>query len=305
MRLRVSVRRVWLFVEFEEAGVVEVGAIFFVDEGFPLGAAVVEGGGVEAEGVGKLADEADVFELECGAAAGGEVAADHAVAMEVEDAAFGEAAEEGLANEGGIDAGEFGESEGLGDGVDGLGDDELVGEFGDLASAGVAHVGDVLADGLQKGEGALEVGGGAAGHDGEVAGFGADLATGDGGVDPMGFGSEGFGFGDAGGAEVDDEGVGVEGIDEATGAEYDLLDDGGGGEVDAEDAGADLAGEVGQGGGAFHAEGDGGFCGGVAAIPDDDFSAGFMEVAGVGAAHVAKAGEADFLSEQGRVHEMW
>ena len=306
--MRVAVWRLrlrGLFVEFEEAGVVEVGAAAFVDEGFPLGAAVVEGGGVEAEGVGELADEADVFELEGGATAGCEVAADHAVAMEVEDAAFGEAAEEGLADEGGVDAGEFGEAEGLGDGVDGLGDDELVGEFGDLAGAGVAHVGDVLADGLQNGESALEIGFGAAGHDGEVAGFGADLTAGDGGVDPVDFGGEGFGFGDAGGAEVDDEGIGVEAFDEAAGAEDDLLNDGGGGEVDAEDAGADLAGEVGQGGGAFHAEGDGGFGGGVAAIPDDDFGASGVEVAGVGAAHVAEADEADFLSEQGSVHEMW
>ena len=294
-----------LFVHFEEAGVVEVGAVFFVDEGFPLGAAVVEGGGVEAEGVCELADEADVFELEGGATARGEVAADHAVAMEVEDAAFSEASEEGLADEGGIDAGEFGEAEGLGDGVDGLGDDELVGEFGDLAGTGGAHVGDVLADGLQNGQGALEIGFGATGHDGEIAGFGADLTAGHWGVDPMHAFGEGLGFGDAGGAEVDDEGVGVEAFDEAAGAEDDLVDDIGQGEIDAEGAGADGAGEIGEGGGAFHAEGDGGFGGGVTAVPDDDFGAGFGEVAGVGAAHVAEADKADFLSEEGLMHEMW
>jgi hypothetical protein len=36
----------------------------------------------------------------------------------------------------------------------GLGDDELVGEFGDLTGVGGAHEGDVLADGLKRGEGA-------------------------------------------------------------------------------------------------------------------------------------------------------
>lgn len=89
---------------------IEVAAVFFVHKGFPLLAAVVEGWGLESEGGGEVADEADVFELEGGAAAGGEVAADHAVAVEVEDAAFGEAAKEGLADEGGIDAGELGEA---------------------------------------------------------------------------------------------------------------------------------------------------------------------------------------------------
>jgi hypothetical protein len=83
-----------------------------VDEGFPLGAAVVEGGGVEADAVCELANGVDVFELEGGTAAGGEVAAGHAVAMKVEDAAFGEATEKGLTDEGGIDAGELGEPEG-------------------------------------------------------------------------------------------------------------------------------------------------------------------------------------------------
>lgn len=83
---------------------VEVAEVFFVDEFFPLGEGVFEGGGVEADGVGELGHEADVFELEGGAAAGGEVAADHAVAVEIEDAAFGEAAEEGFTDKGGIDA---------------------------------------------------------------------------------------------------------------------------------------------------------------------------------------------------------
>jgi hypothetical protein len=30
-----------------------------------------------------------------------------------------------------------------------------------------------------------------------------------------------------------------------------------------------------------------------------------VEVAGVGAAHVAEADKADFLSEEGLMHEMW
>lgn len=280
---------------------IEVAEVFFVDEFFPLGEGVFEGGGVEADGVGELGHEADVLELEGGAAAGGEVAADHAVAVEVEDAAFGEAAEEGFANEGGIDAGEFGETEGLGDGVDGLGDDELVGQFGDLSAADGAEVGDVFADGLEDGEGALEIGVAAAGHDGEGGGLGADLAAGDGGVHPVHALGEFFGLGNAGGAEVDDEGVFMQALDEA-GAEDDLLDDVGHGEIDADDAGADLAGELREGGGAAHAEGDGGLCGGGAAIPDDDVGSGFMEVACIGAAHIAESDESDLVSCEWLAH---
>ena len=281
---------------------VEVAEVFFVDEFFPLGEGVFEGWGVEADGVGELGHEADVFELEGGAAAGGEVATAHAVAVEVEDAAFGEAAEEGFSNKGGIDAGEFGEAEGLGDGVDGLGDDELIGQFGDLAAADGAEVGDVFADGLEDGEGALEVFFAAAGHDGEGGGFGADLAAGDGGVDPVDALGPFFGFGDAGGAEVDDEGVWVQAFDEAAGAEDDGFDDVGHGEIDADDAGADLTGELGQGGGAAHAKGGGGLCGGGAAIPDDDVRSGFIEVACIGAAHVAESDESDLVSCERLAH---
>jgi hypothetical protein len=282
--------------------VVEVAEVFFVDEFFPLGEGVFQGGGVEADGIGELGHEADVFELEGGAAAGGEVAADHAVAMEIEDAAFGEAAEEGFSDEGGIDAGELGEAEGLGDGVDGLGDDELIGELGDLTTADGAEVGDVFADGLEDGEGALEIGLAAAGHDGEGGGLGTDLTAGDGGIDPVDAFGPFLGFGDAGGAEVDDEGVRVETLDEAAGAEDDGFDDIGHGEIDADDAGADFAGELREGGGAAHAEGDGGFCGGGAAIPDDDVGSGFMEVACIGAAHVAESDESDLVSCERLAH---
>lgn len=275
---------------------VEVAVVFFVDEFFPLGEGVFEGGGVEADGVGELRHETDVFELEGGAAAGLEVAADHAVAVEIEDAAFGEAAEEGFPNEGGIDAGEFGEAEGLGDGVDGLGDDELIGELGDLAAADGAEVGDVFADGLEDGKGALEVFRAAAGHDGEGAGLGTDLTAGDGGVDPIDAFGEFLGLGDASGAEVDDESVWMQALDEPAGAEDDGFDDVGHGEIDADDAGADLAGELWEGGGTAHAEGDGGLGGGGAAIPDDDVCARLMEVACIGAAHIAESDESDLVS---------
>lgn len=281
---------------------IEIAEVFFVDEFFPLGEGVFEGGGVEADGVGELGHEADVFELEGGAAAGGEVAADHAVAMEIEDAAFGEAAEEGFSDEGGIDAGEFGEAEGLGDGINGLGDDELIGQFGDLTAADGAEVGDVFADGLEDGQSALEIGVAAAGHDGEGGGLGTDLTAGDGGIDPVDALGPLFGFGNAGGAEVDDEDVWVQAFDEAAGAEDDGFDDIGHGEIDADDAGANLAGELREGGGAAHAEGDGGLCGGGAAIPDEDVGSGSMEVACIGAAHVAESDESDLVSCERLAH---
>jgi hypothetical protein len=163
-------------------------------------------------------------------------------------------------------------------------------------------VGDVFADGLEDGEGALEIGFAAAGHDGEGGGFCADLAAGDGGIDPVDAFGPLFGFGDAGGAEVDDEGVWVQAFDEAAGAEDDGFDDIGHGEIDADDAGADLAGELRERGGATHAEGDGGFCRGGAAIPDDDVGSGFMEVACIGAAHVAESDESDLVSCERLAH---
>jgi hypothetical protein len=65
--------------------------------------------------------------------------------MQIEDAAFGEAAEQGLAHLGRIDAGELGQTQRLCHGINGLGNDELVGELGHLAAAGGADVGDVFA----------------------------------------------------------------------------------------------------------------------------------------------------------------
>ena len=112
---------------------VEVAEALFLNQSFPLGATVPQGWGVEAEGFRELADEADILQLEGGSATGSEITADHAIAVQVENPAFREPAEERLADESRIDACQFGETQGLGDGVDGLGDDELVGEFGDLA----------------------------------------------------------------------------------------------------------------------------------------------------------------------------
>lgn len=222
--------------------------------------------------------------------------------MQIKDAAFSEAAEESFAHKGGIDSGEFGHAQGLSDGVDGLGDDELVGELGHLAAADRAEMGDIFADGLKDGKCALEMGLASASHDGEGGCLGTDLTAGNRGINPMDACGPLFGFRDAGGAEVDDERVFVQAFDEAVGTEDDLLDDIGGGEIDADNAGADFAGELGQGGGTAHAEGHGGLGGGIAAIPDDDVCSGCMEMTCIGAAHVAESDESDLVSCERLAH---
>jgi D-erythronate 2-dehydrogenase len=222
--------------------------------------------------------------------------------VEIEDAAFSKAAEEGFSNEGGIDAGEFGEAEGLGYGVDCLGDDELIGELGHLPAADGAEVGDVFAHGLKDGKRTLEIRLAAASHDGECGRFCSDLTAGDGGVDPVHALCPLFGFGDAGGTEVDDECVFVQALNEAARAEDDAFDDIGHGEIDADDARADFTSEFGKCGSAAHPQGHSGLCGGGAAIPNDDDGSGFMEMTCIGAAHVAESDESDLVSCERLAH---
>ena len=137
--------------------------------------------------------------------------------------------------------------------------------------------------------------GSAAGHDGEGGGLGADLAAGHGSVDPSGaLGKTASGF-DVGGAEIDDQGVGVEAFGEAVWTEDDFLDHAGVGEIDPDDTVPDFAGEGGEGGGSVHAQGGGGFGGARAPVPDPDFCACMVEVAGHGAAHVAETDESNLV----------
>ena len=105
---------------------IEIAVAFFMDECLPLLAGVSQGRGVEAHALRQLAHEAHVLELERRPTAGGEVTPHHAVAVEMEDAAFGKAAEQGLPNERRVHAGKFREAQRLRHGVDGLRHDELV-----------------------------------------------------------------------------------------------------------------------------------------------------------------------------------
>lgn len=114
---------------------VEVAEMLLVNHGFPAFPTVPKRGRIETKGFGEVANQSNILELELGPAAGSEVTSHHAVPVQIQDAAFREATQQGFPDEGGIDAGEFGEAQGLCDGVDGLGDDELVGEFGDLSGA--------------------------------------------------------------------------------------------------------------------------------------------------------------------------
>jgi nucleoside-diphosphate-sugar epimerase len=94
----------------------------------------------------------------------------------------------------------------------------------------------------------------------------------------------------------------VQAFDEAAGAEDDLIDDIGHGEIDADDAGTDFPRKLRQAGSAAHPKGDGGLCGGGAAIPDDDVGSSFMEMTCIGAAHVAESDESDLVSCERLAH---
>ena len=88
--------------------------------------------------------------------AGGEVALDHPAAGDLQGFGVGEAAEHGLADLGGVDAGLTGQGEGFDDALGGQGGGHLVTALRDLAGAGAAHVVDLAAEDLQDRECALE-----------------------------------------------------------------------------------------------------------------------------------------------------
>jgi hypothetical protein len=92
-------------------------------------------------------------------------------------ARVGEAAGQRLADLGGIGAGAPGEGQGLGDGLDGQADDDLVGDLGGLAVAVRADVGDGLAHGVEEGLGLGEGLRRAADHDGQRRVLCTDLAA--------------------------------------------------------------------------------------------------------------------------------
>jgi hypothetical protein len=143
-------------IQSKQSRVVETAEAFFLDEPFPLCPAIGEGGRFKSERLGQFADQPDVLELQRCSSAGGEVAPHHAIAVEIEDAAFRKAAEQRLAHQRGIEARELRESQGLGHGVDRLRDDELVCQLGHLAGTGGPEVRDAFAHDLENRQRALE-----------------------------------------------------------------------------------------------------------------------------------------------------
>jgi hypothetical protein len=169
-------------------------------------------GEIEIVAFGGFEGIVEVLELEFGGAAGFEVAFDHAEAVFGEDAGRGKSALEGLADFGGVGTTSTGKDEGLGDGSDSNGDDDLVGEFGELTGAGWADVGGA-AHGLEDRGAGGESFGVSANHNGEFSGSGTDGSAGNGGVE-VGV-IEGFvefavgdGFIGADGAHIDVSGTG-------------------------------------------------------------------------------------------------
>jgi hypothetical protein len=122
-----------------------------IDKQFPLMAAMVEGFGFESDVLSQFADQSHIFELQLGPSSGLKIPSNHPIAVELKNSAFGKAAQECVSQEFRIHAGQFGQADGLGHRVDGLGDNELVGQFGDLAGSWWAEVSDPFPDGLKDG----------------------------------------------------------------------------------------------------------------------------------------------------------
>ena len=160
--------------------------------------------------------------------------------MQVENAALGKATEQRLPHEGRINARELREPQRLRHGVDGLGDDQLVGQLRDLTSASGTKMRDALADGLQDRQRPLKVRLRAAGHDGKITRFGADLPTRHRRVHPVYARGELLRRRHAGRAEVDDHSVLAHARQKPAFAEHQLLDHGGRRQVDADHAIANL-----------------------------------------------------------------
>ena len=97
---------------------------------------------IQAEQVGHGGDLVQILQLQPRRAAGCEAAVHHAAAMQVEDAAFGKAAADRLAEFLAAGAAGLDQDHRLGDGADGDRDDLLVGELADLAGARGADMGD-------------------------------------------------------------------------------------------------------------------------------------------------------------------
>ena len=251
-------------------------------------------GEVEIVAFGGLEGVVEVFELKFSGATGLEVAFDHAEAVFGEDAGRGEAALESLADFGGVGTSGSSKNEGFGDGTDGDGDDDLVGEFGELTGAGWADVGGA-AHGFENGCAGSESFGVSADHDGEFAGGGSDGSSGNGGVE-VGV-VEGFvqfavsdRFVGTDGAHVDVGGSGGKCVGN-TSIKDDFLNGGAVFEHGDEDVGV-LNGFLGRtvDDGSGGLESSGFF---RCAVPGMEWVAGFEEVAGHGATHEAGAEEGD------------
>ena len=125
-----------------------------------------------------LQGDGQVLAVESNPEAGLEVAVENALAVQIEDAALGKAAQQGLAHPGRVHTGFAGQGHGLGHGLDGQGHHHLVAGLGDLPGPRPSDQDDVLAHHLEQGLGLMESLLRAAHHDREGAGLGPHVPPG-------------------------------------------------------------------------------------------------------------------------------
>src|SRR3990170_6048473 len=111
---------------------------------------------IDAGVASRFEDDAGILLVDRNAAAGGEVALEHPQPVDLEDAAGREATQQRVADPGRVDPGRTCQRQGLGDGLDGRADDELVTGLGDHPGSGAADVDDAAAHGGEHRSGTLE-----------------------------------------------------------------------------------------------------------------------------------------------------
>src|SRR5574340_373181 len=242
-------------------------------------------------------DNRHVLVVQLDLEAGLVVGVEHALAVDLEDAAAGEAAHQCLAHLHRVDAVAACEKNRLGNALEGEADDDLVAALDDLAGAVAADVDDAAAEDLEQRAHLVEDRYFSADHDRERAFARAGFASGHRRVEHVHAalgerGGDATGGGRGDGAHVDDDVAGFGALDEAAVAENDLLDVG--------RVGDDGKGDVGFGcdlGGGALAEGppyQDGLDAVEAAAVDGQLVPRAQQVFRHRAAHDAAADESDF-----------
>ncbi len=166
---------------------VQLAAVLLVHEPLPLPPAILERGRLKTKRLRQLANQPHVLELQSRAPAGGEITPHHAIAVQLQDAALREAAQQRLPYPPRVHASQLGQPQRLRHGVDCLRHDELVGQFCHLPRSNRAQMRHPRPDGIQHRQRPLKMRLSASGENRQRRRLRPDLAARDRCVHPVQF----------------------------------------------------------------------------------------------------------------------